>query len=411
VGSELITSFYNFTLRYFASRASLAGFAPGKVPLSYIQRNYEVPILEHMKQFFKIFYSDDFLLQELRGQHIVSLAKPECTAMTLSLEQGATFHYDIATAPLSLNYAWRQAAFKVPSRKNYRDLDNQVISFIKEEGSLTESYQAKPRKSINHLDWVSFLITPVSSEHLPVLDQEIQLWMRVGNEEPDIEAQDIFLNHDLPMEGISKADFLQDYFSSSHDTQYTFRLKSIVHTPHTVFCFDSFKKYFKLKSDKEVHRKLIEVFSFRHDISQRRETVELALKILLKAHPFMVPRHLVAAEEVILLQEIYKNPDYYVYKARPDFKEKIALLAQKQIKERALIDAFAYNEHIEVAPEDILGYLNLLKRPKTKEFVYFSIPETRLSERERPLSHEMLYQACLREKTLNHIIRTLSRSA
>ena len=75
------------------------------------------------------------------------------------------------------------------------------------------------------------------------------------------------------------------------------------------------------------------------------------------------------------------------------------------------MDALAYSEHIEVAMPDILGYLNLLKRPRTKEFVYFTLPDTNVREQESMVSHHDLYQACLREKALNHLIRTLQRNA
>jgi len=44
-----------------------------------------------------------------------------------------------------------------------------------------------------------------------------------------------------------------------------------------------------------------------------------------------------------------------------------------------------------------------------KEFIYFDIPHTKLKGQEIPLATKELAQACLREKTLNHIIYHLTR--
>jgi FKBP-type peptidyl-prolyl cis-trans isomerase (trigger factor) len=235
--------------------------------------------------------------------------------------------------------------------------------------------------------------------------------MYIGSEDPDLEARELFVNRSTTSSFFSEASLLQAYFRSFHDRQYNFELYVKHHAQSGYFNIDRFKQYFKLKTDKELHRKLVEVFSFRQDVSLRRETAEAALRVVLRYHPFHVPFQFVQQEAELLLEHICSNPDYYVYKSSPDFREKVQLLAQKRVKESALMDAVAYAENITVQEQDILDYLNLLKRPRTREFVYFTLPETRIQERETPLPHDTVAQICLREKTLNHIIQLLGRNS
>ena len=67
-------------------------------------------------------------------------------------------------------------------------------------------------------------------------------------------------------------------------------------------------------------------------------------------------------------------------------------------------------ENIQATDEDIINYLHLFKRPRTKEFIYFDIPYTKLHDQEVQLCHEELRRYCQREKTLNYAIQRLSRN-
>ena len=73
---------------------------------------------------------------------------------------------------------------------------------------------------------------------------------------------------------------LQEFFNDQIDTQYNFNVTITDITPHAFFCFEQLKRYFKLKTNKDLHQKRIEVFSYRNDLSQRRTTVEETLKLL-----------------------------------------------------------------------------------------------------------------------------------
>ena len=68
------------------------------------------------------------------------------------------------------------------------------------------------------------------------------------------------------------------------------------------FCFDLFKRHFKLKTNKEMLQKLIEVFSYRNDMSQRRTMIEEALSLLLQKHKFDIPSYLNLAQKELLLE-------------------------------------------------------------------------------------------------------------
>jgi FKBP-type peptidyl-prolyl cis-trans isomerase (trigger factor) len=85
-------------------------------------------------------------------------------------------------------------------------------------------------------------------------------------------------------------------------------------------------------------------------------------------------------------------------------------IAYKEISQALIIDQLAMRENLSVDHDDIKQYLNLLKRPRTKEFVYFTPPPTRINGKETPMPAEELKQYCLREKALNHIIYHLTRN-
>jgi FKBP-type peptidyl-prolyl cis-trans isomerase (trigger factor) len=158
-----------------------------------------------------------------------------------------------------------------------------------------------------------------------------------------------------------------------------------------------------------MHQKLIEIFSSRNDLSLRRSIVEEALKLLVNKHRFDLPNHLILRQQKNILDAIQANPDYHVYRIQPDFNDKVRMLAEKQAKERVLLDQLAYDEGIEINDLDVKGYLNLINRPRTKEFIYFDPPETKIRGQETPIPSEELKHACLREKTLNHLIYQLTK--
>ena len=209
-------------------------------------------------------------------------------------------------------------------------------------------------------------------------------------------------------EFISASSCLQEYFHTQLDTKYSFKIIIIDRIQASHFSFDQFKHHFKIKNTKEMHQKLIEVFSFRNDISQRRMMAEEALRLLISKHHVEVPHYLVLRQQKSVLESVQHNPDYHVYKTENSFKDMIKQLALKQTRELLFIDQLSYHESISVNMDDIKSYLNLLKRPRTKEFIYFNPPLTKIQGQEMPLPTQILKRCCLREKTLNHVIYHLT---
>jgi FKBP-type peptidyl-prolyl cis-trans isomerase (trigger factor) len=406
VSPDFVQKVYRTAVDCCAAEVQPPGIPAGVGSPTYAAKHYHGSIITYLRNFLISFCAETFLREKLRDKRFVIAGLPRCRTADIELnKQAALFEFDVTVIPIAVNSQWKHAPFRPPTRKNYRDLDNQVTTFLQEEQGLAQC----ATEEIGDNDWIGFLATPLSGT--TSLCAPSFLWLHIGSDEMDLEARTIFLAKRQGMRFNSRASFLHEYFRAFHDKQYNFDLTIQHHMPSKSFDIDIFRQYFRLKSDKDVHRKMVEIFSFRHDISLRRETAEAALRLVLRYHPFPVPFLFVQKEAEVLLEHICSNPDYYVYKSCPDFREKIQLLAQKRVREAAMMDALAWDIGMTVSPEDILGYINLLKRSRTKEFVYFMLPETRIQEREAPLSHDTMAQICLREKTLNHVIQLLLRNA
>jgi FKBP-type peptidyl-prolyl cis-trans isomerase (trigger factor) len=407
VPSTYIDALYKEALLAQKAEAQTYGFCKGTTPLHYIEHNFRPNILEHLKELLFTHCVMNFLCQALYKSKLVIPGEPALTDITLKPLTAAHFIFRFTSLLLDGVDRWKKLSLKAPDRKHYKDLDKQVESFIKEEAAHQENYTID---TIQDGDWVCFDLSIVDKEKRPLLgDYKDQLWVKMNEEEADKDLHDLFIDKRVGDSFFSESNFLQNYISNEFNMNYTFLIAIKEVIPHAYFCFDYFKRHFHLKTVKDMHLKLIEVFSYRNDLSQRRETVEATFKLLLKHYFIPIPQSLLERQRQIVLNTVYVNPDYHVYKAQNDFKEKIRLLAEKQIKEAIITDTIAYQENIQVTHSDIITYLNLIKRPRTKEFVYFGIPSTKIKGLEIPLSTENLKQYCLREKTLNHIIYNLTK--
>lgn len=383
------------------------GFQKGETPLAYIEQHFKPNIIEHLKEFLFKYFVIDNLFDAIYKNKIYMVGDPRISDIAIELSQDAEFHFELSIVEPIEILKWKDFMFKAPKRKNYKDIDRQVESFLKDEHTFMKNHVTD---GICISDWVCFDIYPVDSEQKPLLGQYREnLWLKIGDEEADIPFQHEFIGKEIDTTFYTKAACFQEYFSSLLETDYTFcvEIKDILH--HAFVYFDYFKKHFKLKTNKELHQKLIEIFSYRNDISQRRAMVEDAFKLLLSKHPFDVPNYLILRKQQEVLDAVHSNPDYQVYKNQQNFKENIRLLATKQLKETIFIDQLMHQEDIDISHHDIKGYLNLMKRARTKEFIYFHPPSTKIRSQEFPISTTLLKQTCLREKTLNHVIYHLTR--
>ncbi len=383
------------------------GFHKRETPSAYIEQNYQTNLVEHIKEFLLKYLVVGFLHQEIIRKKILIAGQPRIGSIFLEPGKEAEFKFELSLFPPIPFQEWKYLPFKAPKRKNYKDLDRQVESFLQEEIDAKEKYTDT---SIRIGDWINYSLTLLNNDNNPVLDdQTANLWIRIGDEEPDKPFQEIFLRKANGEIFISNNAILQDYFAEQLNTTYSFAVKVLDIVPYAYFCLDQFKQHFRIKSNKEMYQKLIEVFSYRNDLSQRRTTVEESLKLLFSKHRFEIPHHLILRQQKIVLDAIQYNPDYHVYRVQKDFKDAVKELAEKHAREEVFLDQLAYEEDLSINHQDLKNYLNLSKRPRTKEFLHFDPPMTKIRGQEFPVLTDELSRVCLREKTLNHIIYHLTK--
>ena len=408
VSKSLVNIFFQETAVALKSNIQAYGFQQGEVPVEYITKQYKINITEHLKEFFFKFGIINFLFQELRTQKLLVAGDPRLADIHLEYHQDARFIFELSIFPTIALNEWKYFPFKAPNRKNYKDLDRQVESFIQEEQKNLESYTTDHGISIG--DWINFDLSVVDQQHM-FLDERLveNFWIKIGNEEIEDHLQVLFLGKKKGETFVTNSKGLQDHFSDQLRTAYIFKVNIVDVIPHAYFCFDQFKDHFRIKTNKDMHKKLIEVFSYRNDISQRLATVEEAFKLLLSRHRFFAPQHLVLRQQKIILGAIQSNPDYNVYRKQKDFNFWIQQLAEKQVKETLLIDQLIYRENITVSNEDMVNYLNLDKRSRMKEFIYFSLPDSKHYGQEMPVAMHELSRVCAREKAINYVIHYLTK--
>jgi FKBP-type peptidyl-prolyl cis-trans isomerase (trigger factor) len=181
-----------------------------------------------------------------------------------------------------------------------------------------------------------------------VISHEEILWLKMGDEEVDNALRSIFIDKKVGDIFCVANNELQYFFTQELNASYIFCIKILDIINQSYFCFEHLKKHFKLKTNKEMHQKLIEVFSYRNNMSQRRSTAEESLKLLLNKHRFIIPNHLILRQQEHVLSAVQHNPDYHVYRVQKDFKERIRQLAERQLKERIILDHVAYTDNLSI---------------------------------------------------------------
>jgi len=408
VSKDLVDVFFRESLHVLKGSVQAYGFSQNTVPLEYVFKQYKANIVEYLKEFFFKFGVVNFLYHEIRSQKLLVAGEPRLVDIFLEHEANARFVFELSVFPSIPLHEWKYFPFKAPSRKNYKDLDRQVEGFIAEEKSRLEKYNASKVIAIG--DWVNFDVMVVDSADKPLHEYFNQnFWLKLGDEEISGVMQSLFLGRERGDCFVVHNKGLQDYFSDQLRVSHRFKITIIDVVPYSYFCFEQFKDHFKIKTNKDMHKKLIEVFSYRNDTSQRLSMVEDAFKLLLSKHRFFVPHYLILRQQKIILSAIQKNPDYNVYRKQKDFQFWVRQLSEKQVKESLLIDQLIYHENIHVTHDDIVNYLNFDKRPRMKEFIYFNLPETKRDGQEAPISANALARICAREKAINYVIYHLTK--
>lgn len=406
IPAKLVSTLFNHAAKSQTNKTDVYGFKKGSTPISYIKEHFKPKLTNHLQEFFFKYGVISFLYKNLNAEKINTAGEPRLESITIEPDKDAIFNFQISLIEPIEFADWKLLPFKAPKRKNYKDIDRQVETFVKEEAEAAK----KSPKEICVGDWVLFTIRPVDENDNPLFsDEGEQLWLKIGDEEADSLLRDIFLERNKDDVFYTDHQSFQEYFSDELQTDYRFEITIVDIVQNNCFCFDELKRHFRLKNNKEMHLKLIEVFSYRNDLSQRRLMVEEVFKVLLAKHPFSVSNHLVLRQQESVFKSVHENPDYHVYKNERNFKEYVQKLAAKQVQETILIDQLKYKENVQATDFDIRCYLNLAKRPRTKEFIYFEVPESKINGQEIPLPAEVLRTIVQREKALNFVIYHLLR--
>ena len=407
ISKEYVQALYEEALHTRKKQEKTYGFSKGNTPLHYIEQNFRSTIVEHLKELLFTHCVLHHLYDSLSAKKIVICGDPDLISIKLQPEAPAEFVFSLANVSFDQEKRWKRLSLKPLSRKNYKDLDRQVENFIEEELSCKEKCSSD---AIQIGDWVNFEVTLKDGENKDLTPgYASDLWISLQDNEDDKDLQDLFKGKMVGDVFTSDSVFLQDYVSQASDLTYAFQVTIKERLPGAYFSLDLFRHQFGIKEEEDITGKLVEVFSTRNDITLRRETIEAVFRLLHKQYFFMVPSRLLDQQIKMVLKGLHDNPDYLVYKAQDDFKANVKALAEKQLKEAIIIDAIAYQEGITVDSKDICAYLNLLKRPRMKDFMYFGLPETTVQGHETPQSTALLKRYCLREKTLNYLIKEITQ--
>jgi FKBP-type peptidyl-prolyl cis-trans isomerase (trigger factor) len=406
VEESLANVVFTQTIEYFKN-SSLGGLDLKRAPYEYVQEMYTEEIFGHTKDYFLHYVAIDFLMNEIIARKITLVNYPRFVAVDVSPEKKISYHFDVSVADALELKEWKHFAFRSPKRKRYKDLDKQVCAFV-------ESRHNQSRRLnytlVEEDDWILFETTLLDCNFKPVHGNcRSSFWIKLGRQE---------LSDSLSCQFINKS--IGDCFQTSTfsgcapshqsgDCSYTFlvTIKAIIKSGHT--SLDVLKATFRLKNKTDVHNKLMEIFSYRNDVSQRQAIIEEVFHLLLSKHRFEVPKHLILRREEDIIGNLSRQPDYHVYKSQEDFQTSVEMLAEKQLKEEIIIDQIAYNENIKADLKDIINYLYLLNSKRLKEFIYFKPILERIEETSNPINTSTITQAVMREKTLNFIIHSLTK--
>jgi FKBP-type peptidyl-prolyl cis-trans isomerase (trigger factor) len=384
------------------------GFERGQTPVAYIEQNYRSHLISSVQEFVLQYFVVNFLYQNIIKEGILVAGEPRLSSISLEPHEDACFCFELSTWPSVTLQQWKNFPFKAPKRKNYKDIDRQVQGFIKEEQTRYKDH-SDLLETVQVGDWISFDIALTDEHQHPLLgNHQEHLWLRIGEEEADASLRSCFLGKRVGDIFYSHDGAFQEYFHQSADAVYNFCITITAIIPHAYICFDNFKQHFRLQTKKDLHHKLIEVFSFRNDLSQRRTMAEEALRLLLSKHHFKIPNHFTLREQQEVLEAVRTNPDYNVYKTQPSFKDYLKKLAEKQVKEALIMDHVAHTEGVAISDNDVALYLNLNKR-RAKEYIYFKPPPSKIAGQEVPVSAALMLLCCRREKALNHVIYHLTK--
>lgn len=408
VPKAFIQNFFKHATALKQKEVMSSGFKQGGVPLNYIETHYKKDILNHSQEIFLKHFVLEYLFEQIHKNKLLIVGEIQLIDLEIDINKDTIYIFEGVMPKEVYIQRWKNLPFKATQRKKYRDIDNQVKTFIEQEEAQKKLHEKEDTIDIG--DWVCFNSWIIDAKEKELFKgKKSNLWLKIGNEEPDVTFQDLFIGKKIGETFITANPSMRHYFCELFDAPYFYAIEIVDRLPYKYFSLPHLKHHFKIKTQKDLHNKLIEIFSFSSDISQRRSIADNALHTIIKRNNIVIPQASIEYHKDYLLHELAKKPDYNVYKMQSGFNDQIHQLAKKQIYETVVVDHIAYQENLNVEHEDIKAYLNLTQRKRTLEFLYFEKPKTRFEGQEFPVSSKALHRHCLREKSLNHIIHHLSK--
>lgn len=408
VPSKITESFFQLATQRQQSTMNPVGFKKGLAPISYIQEHFKTPMISHLKDLGLKFFGINTLLQQIRAQKIIIVGTPELKDMQVDAHGNTMYTFQGLTPSELYMQSWKYLPFKAIPRKKYRDIDKQVLSFLQDEENSCKLHD--PQKGIQVGDWVYFKAWIIDQKNNPIFEQQAaNIWLRIGDEEPDIDFQNIFLNKKIGDRFITDNQSFQNYFCENSSSNYTFIVQIQDIVVYHAFSFELFKNYFKIKTHKDLLTKMTEVFSFNNDISQRRSIAHEALGIIIKKNQIVLPDESIATQKRQIISDLQFKPDFMVYKMDPEFENNVENMAKRQLLDGVVAEFIGYQDNIAVSHNDIKTILQFTQRPRLKDFLYFPFIKSQFNGQEFPVEHESLHHFCLREKAVNHIIYHLTK--
>jgi len=388
-------------------RESFEGFKDDAVPSEYIEENFKDELHYRLKNYIFRHLVSDYLTNELIARKVPLANYPRLTSIEKPALRKFVYNFDVSTADLIELKEWKLFAFKSPKRKRYKDLDKQVVQFVEQQVSETKKQNPD---LIEENDWACFEATLLTSDLTPIHPSLVScFWIKVKNHDLPDPFKVLFLGKTVGSEFATNKLELGGTINYVENKKFNFLITIKAIIKGSSISLDLFKTTFKLKNKQDIHNKLMEVFSYRNDISQRKTIIEEIFHLLLSKHRFEIPKHLILRRVEDILLSLMKQPDYQVYRSQKDFLYQVEQLAEKQLKEEIIIDQITFSENLKIDLRDMQQYLHLFNSRRLREFVYFKAFIEKPDDLDTPINAHLLGQTVLREKTLNHIIHTLTR--
>jgi FKBP-type peptidyl-prolyl cis-trans isomerase (trigger factor) len=382
----------------------MPGMSCSTLPITYTQHYFAHEIEQDTQKFLYDHFIEDSIHFFLQENNITIVNWPRLQAIEGDATTGYTFTIGLSRAPHVSLTDWHAHTFIAPKRKNYTDLDIQVESFI----ATLQPTKAESQPIVEAGDWVNFS-AQLRSPHIQApLHSISNYWLRISIPTLATPALHQFLGcsknntFSIPATALSANSNLQ----TQSDYSFDITIKHVVKT-HKL-SITQVQSSLETATHTELHNKLIEIFSFRSDVSLRKAIIEELFYSLFNAFRFEIPPHAITRRKELFLDIMHKNPENSVYTKQKHFSTHVTLLAEARLKEEALIDAIAQYENIHATPEDISHYLCLASHDRLKEFLYFTPLTEETLTTDRPCNEHILTQVVRREKTLNAIIQRLA---